>query len=157
MEKIVFFIWALATSLCIANQSEAGTVCVNFGANDYSTNDPTQITQPVADKIRDQFIKQVKQQTNEDSHLKTENICNNADFALNGQFKKIDIAVKERLTFTGKQQKRLYDIEIEATLTNKSGAVLASITEDKDNRELGDILESLAHKTVEGINIDATR
>ncbi len=146
--KILILVVAIAgLAGCAKYTPRTGSICITpFDTASYLTNDPTQIKQDVADKIRDQLAAAINKEMEDDVELIVKNDCSLTDYVLTGKFSKIDVEIKERHTFTGLSHKRLYDIEIVAQVKNKKGDTIESFEADKDNRELLDVVDNLADK-----------
>lgn len=158
MKKVLLLCLCMFTAGCASAPLRAGNIVIHkFETAGFKTSNPVDINERVVSDVRDAMHVQLLKYIKEDSVLRVVETCSPGDYELRGKLLEVSTETDHQFRLVVVKRRTQFKVDVEAFLYRcGSSAPFIDITEDEDDENMMDVVDTLAERVVYQIRKDPT-
>lgn len=141
---------------CASHPMRTGRLVVNqFEAKGYTTNNPLQVKDDVAERLAENLHNAILGYVAKDTKMTLAKDCSDGDYELVGKFEKIDSKIDSHWRFVTVTVNQNFDVKIVGTLKKcKTGETVVDFDSGDDDENMSSVIDNIADDVVSDVRKD---
>jgi hypothetical protein len=156
MKKLIIGMAIVVMAGCANHPMRTGKLVVNqFEAKSYTTNNPMQVKDDVAERLSENLRTEILRRLSKDTKMTMAKDCGDGDFELTGRFTEINSEIESHWRFILMTMNQKFDVYVTGSLKKcKTGETIAKFELDNDDENMTAVIDDIGKNVVGNINKD---